>query len=319
MHTCGIVAQAPYRFGIFRIFMLNLSVVQMYPNVMSIEHGKVPGLRQKVQELQGEIGLMPVQHWYLRAGWELLYALLGSVRIVKRGQMMSALLWICFASIFIILLFVFVVENGHEDMRPLGRARAPQWWQLAPAALSVAWGDCWPVRETPRRGGLSICDRCKYGDNDKSITSMRFYEHKWAEFGRFVCLWTNIVCYWLGRSNLFVQQKPLRPRKFKNCNSSWQRPAQTIQIRADKNMSADFCHELLLEEMQSRAWELHESCILWCLGRILEWKCSPAKHRELEAERPASTDEGTRESYSNCTVSRKRWDWWWVMSLPEWV
>jgi hypothetical protein len=50
-----IVAQAPYRFGIFRIFMLNLSVVQMYPNVMSIEHGKVPGLRQKVQELQARL------------------------------------------------------------------------------------------------------------------------------------------------------------------------------------------------------------------------------------------------------------------------
>ena len=50
-----IVAQAPYRFGIFRIFMLNLSVVQMYPNVMSIEHGKVLGLRQKVQELQARL------------------------------------------------------------------------------------------------------------------------------------------------------------------------------------------------------------------------------------------------------------------------
>ena len=110
-------------------------------------------------------------------------------------------------------------------------------------------------RDSKKRWAVN-CDRCKFGDNDKSITSMRFYEHKWAEFGRFVCLWTNIVCYWLGRSNLSAQQKPLRPRKFKSYNSSWQRPAQTIQIRTDKNMSADFCYELLLEEMQSRVWEL---------------------------------------------------------------
>ena len=299
--------------------MLNLSVVQMYPNVMSIEHGKVPGTTPKSAGVAGEIGMMPVQTLISSSGvgncsthfWDLLGSLRGT------DDVCFAVNLLCFY--FYHSFVCFCSRKRPWDMRPLGRARAPQWWQLAPAALSVAWGDCWPVRETPRRGGLSICDRCKYGDNDKSITSMRFYEHKWAEFGRFVCLWTNIVCYWLGRSNLFVQQKPLRPRKFKNCNSSWQRPAQTIQIRADKNMSADFCHELLLEEMQSRAWELHESCILWCLGRILEWKCSPAKHRELEAERPASTDEGTRESYSNCTVSRKRWDWWWVMSLPEWV
>ena len=30
-------------------------------------------------------------------------------------------------------------------------------------------------------------------------------------------------------------------------------------------------------------------------GKNFGVKCSPAKHRELEAERPASTDEGTRE------------------------
>ena len=30
-------------------------------------------------------------------------------------------------------------------------------------------------------------------------------------------------------------------------------------------------------------------------GKNFGVKCSPAKHRELEAERPASTDEGTQE------------------------
>ena len=171
-------------------------------------------------------------------------------------------------------------------------------------------------RDSKKRWAVN-CDRCKYGDNDKSITSMRFYEHKWAEFGRFVCLWTNIVCYWLGRSNLFVQQKPLRPRKFKNCNSSWQRPAQTIQIRADKNMSADFCHELLLEEMQSRVWELHRSCILWCLGRILEWNAVQPSIGNWRLSVLLPQTKGHGRSYSNCTVSRKRWDWWWVMPCPS--
>ena len=46
---------------------------------------------------------------------------------------------------------------------------------------SVAWGDCWSVRETPRRGGLSIV----IGANLVTMTSPL---HLWAEFGRFVCL-----------------------------------------------------------------------------------------------------------------------------------
>ena len=166
-------------------------------------------------------------------------------------------------------------------------------------------------RDSKKRWAVN-CDRCKYGDNDKSIhlwDSMNINELNLGDLFVF-------VCYWLGRSNLFVQQKPLRPRKFKSYNSSWQRPAQTIQIRADKNMSADFCHELLLEEMQSRAWELHRSCILWCLGRILEWNAVQPSIGNWRLSVLLPQTKGHGRSYSNCTVSRKRWDWWWVMPCP---
>ena len=154
-------------------------------------------------------------------------------------------------------------------------------------------------RDSKKRWAVN-CDRCKYGDNDKSITSMS---------------WIREIVF--DRSNLCAQQKPLRPRKFKSYNSSWQRPAQTIQIRADKNMSADFCHELLLEEMQSRVWELHRSCISWCLGRILEWNAVQPSIGNWRLSVLLPQTKGHRRSYSGCTVSRKRWEWWWVMSCPR--
>ena len=167
-------------------------------------------------------------------------------------------------------------------------------------------------RDSKKRWAVN-CDRCKFGDNDKSIhlwDSMNINELNLGDLFVF-------VCYWLGRSNLFVQQKPLRPRKFKSYNSSWQRPAQTIQIRADKNMSADFCYELLLEEMQSRVWELHRSCISWRLGRILEWNAVQPSIGNWRLSVLLLQTKGHGRSYSNCTVSRKRWDWWWVMPCPR--
>ena len=170
-----IVAQAPYRFGIFRIFMLNLSVVQMYPNVMSIEHGKVPGLRQKVQELQARLDWCQCNIDIFERGgncsthfWDLLGSLRGT------DDVCFAVNLLCFY--FYHSFVCFCSRKRPWDMRPLGRARAPQWWQLAPAALSVAWGDCWPVRETPRRGGLSIV----IGANMVTMTSLYIYEILWT-------------------------------------------------------------------------------------------------------------------------------------------
>ena len=191
----------------------------------------------------------------------------------------------------------------------LGTCKSPAVMrQLAPAALSVAWGDCGPVRETPRRGGLSIV----IGANMVTMTSPLHHITSMS--------WIREICLSLfvfDRSNLCAQQKPLRPRKFKSYNSSWQRPAQTIQIRADKNMSADFCHELLLEEMQSRAWELHESCISWCLGRILEWNAVQPSIGNWRLSVLLPQTKRHWRSYSSCTVSRKRWEWWWLMPCPR--
>ena len=160
--------------------MLNLSVVQMYPNVMSIEHGKVLGLRQKVQELQARLDWCQCNIDIFERGgncsthfWDLLGSLRGT------DDVCFAVNLLCFY--FYHSFVCFCSRKRPWDMRPLGRARAPQWWQLAPAALSVAWGDCWPVRETPRRGGLSIV----IGANMVTMTSPL---HLWAEFGRFVCL-----------------------------------------------------------------------------------------------------------------------------------
>lgn len=56
---------------------------------------------------------------------------------------MSALLWICFASIFIILLFVFVVENGHETCGPwdVQEPRSDDSWPLLLCQLHEATAD----------------------------------------------------------------------------------------------------------------------------------------------------------------------------------
>ena len=189
----------------------------------------------------------------------------------------------------------------------LGTCKSPRSddsWPLLLCQLHEATAD--QSERLQEEGGLSIV----IGANMVTMTSPL---HLWdsmsineLNLGDLFVFEQTLFVIGLGRSNLFVQQKPLRPRKFKNCNSSWQRPAQTIQIRADKNMSADFCHELLLEEMQSRAWELHWELHFMMSGKNFGVKCSPAKHRELEAERPASTDEGTREKLQQLHCSRGR-------------
>ena len=173
--------------------MLNLSVVQMYPNIASIEHGKVPGLRQKVQELQARLDWCQC-----------------NIDIFQRGNC-CACFWhplgplrrthddVCFASLFIIFSFVSVVENGHETCGPWD-VQALQRWTFGNCEIkrlrqpsSVAWGDGWPVWEPPRRGGLSICDRCKFDDSHKSIQVYYIYSMSWIWEIR---LW--LVCYWLG-------------------------------------------------------------------------------------------------------------------------
>ena len=59
-----------------------------------------------------------------------------------------------------------------------------------------------------------------------------------------ICLSLNKHCFVIDLAGPISSYSRSRcgPRKFKSYNSSWQRPAQTIQIRADKNMSADFCY-----------------------------------------------------------------------------
>ena len=116
------------------------------------------------------------------------------------------------------------------------------------------------------------------------------------------------------RSNLFAQQKSLQPRKFKSYKSSWQRPAHTIQIPKDKSMPADFFHELLLADMQSRVLEPHENCISWCLGRVLEWNAAQPSMENWRLSVLLPQTRGHKRSYSSCIVSRKRWKLWWVMS-----
>ena len=106
---------------------------------------------------------------------------------------------LCFAFAIILLWIVFVVENGHmrcgvrdvqetcnDETVPFKCLRQPS---------SVAWGDCWPVRETPRRGGLSSVIGANLGDNmwQRQVYTHLYiyiflYEHKRPEFGRFVCL-----------------------------------------------------------------------------------------------------------------------------------
>ena len=263
------------------------------------------GATPKSAGVAGEIGLMPVQHWYLQAGWELLYALLGSFRIVKRDTWWCLLCFYLLCFYFYHSFVCFCSRKRPWDMRPLGRARARSDETVGPCCfVSCMRRLLTSPRDSKKRWAVN-CDRCKYGDNDKSITSM-----SWI---REICL----SLFVFDRSNLFVQQKPLRPRKFKRYNSSWQRPAQTIQIRADKNMSADFCHELLLEAMQSRVWELHRSCISWCLGRILEWNAVQPSIGNWRLSVLLLQTKGHWRSYSSCTVSRKRWEWWWVMPCPR--
>ena len=219
---------------------------------------------------------------------------------------MSALLWICFASIFIILLFVFVVENGHETCGPwdVQEPRSDDSWPLLLCQLHEATAD--QSERLQEEVGCQLWSVQIWWQWQVHY----IYELNLGDLFVF-------VCYWLGRSNLSAQQKPLRPRKFKSYNSSWQRPAQTIQIRTDKNMSADSCHELLLEEMQTRVWELHRSCISWRLGRILEWNAVQPSIGNWRLSVLLLQTKGHWRSYSNCTVSRKRWDWWWVMPCPR--
>ena len=149
----------------------------MYPNVMSIEHGKVPGLRQKVQELQARLdGCQCNIDIFERGGncsahfWDLLGSLRGTHDDVCFASICFASIF--FASIFIILLFVFVVENGHETCGP---------WDVQEPRSDETVGPCCFVscmrrlltspRDSKKRWAVN-CDRCKYGDNDKSITSM---------------------------------------------------------------------------------------------------------------------------------------------------
>ena len=98
------------------------------------------GATPKSAGVAGEIGLMPVQHWYLRAGWELLCALLGSFGIVKKDTWWCLLCFYLLCFYFLCFYFYhsfvcFCSRKRPWDMRPLGRARAPQWWDSWPLLL----------------------------------------------------------------------------------------------------------------------------------------------------------------------------------------
>ena len=159
------------------------------------------------------------------------------------------------------------------DMRPLGRAKAPY----------EATAD-----QSEKLQEEVGCHRCKFGWQRQVCESTRLNELKLGDLFAF-------VSYFLDRSTPCVQQKPLWPRKFKTYNSSWQRPAQTIQIP--------------LEETMRCAWEL---CFTMS-RKNFGVKCNPAKHGNWRLSVLLPQTKGHWKSHSSWSVSRKRWEWWWVM------
>ena len=54
-------------------------------------------------------------------------------------------------------------------------------------------------------------------------------------------------------------------------------------------------------------------------GKNFGVKCSPTKHRELEAERPASTDEGTLEKLQQLHCLEEEVGLMMGDAMPAWV
>ena len=193
-----IVAQAPYRFGMFWHFSHFHAQPGCGPNVSKCYVDwtwQGSGATPKSAGVAGEIGLMPVQHWYLQAGWELLYALLGSFRIVKRDTWWCLLCFylLCFYLLcFYLLCFYFYhffvcfcSRKRPWDMRPLGHARAPQWW------------DSWPLLLCQLHEATADQSERLQEEVGCQLWSVQIWWqwqvhyiilHLWAEFGRFVCL-----------------------------------------------------------------------------------------------------------------------------------